>query len=64
MNSRMMNSYVLAALAAMTLLCSSRDAQALEMSVQVLSIRQGSNFAPRVMLGHMVTARSKPPGQT
>jgi len=58
MNSRTMNSFTCAALAAMTLLCSSRGAQALEMSVQVLTIRQAANFAPRVTLGHIVTART------
>jgi hypothetical protein len=58
MNSRTVNLFAFAALAAMTLLCSSRDAQALEMSVQVLNIRQGINFAPTVKLGHMVTART------
>jgi hypothetical protein len=58
MNSRMMNSFTLAALAAITLLCSSRGAQALEMSVRVLNIRQAANFASRVSLGHLVTART------
>jgi hypothetical protein len=56
MNSRSMNSFF-AALAAMTLCCGSRNAQAVEMSVQVVHPSQVGNTA-RVSLGHLVTARS------
>ena len=57
MNSRSMNSFFFAALAAMTLLCGSRNARAVEMSVNVLHPSQVGNSA-RVKLGHMVTART------
>jgi hypothetical protein len=56
MNSRPMNTFAFAAIAAMTLLCSSRTAQALEMHVDVLSINQAPGFAPRVKLGHIIHA--------
>lgn len=58
MRAPSMNPFLFAAIAAMTLVCGSRNAQALDMSVQVLNIAQAANFAPRVRLGHVVTARS------
>jgi hypothetical protein len=58
MNSRSMNSIALAALAAMTLLCGSRSARALEMSVDVLTISQVPPFTSRVKLGHLVNGRT------
>jgi hypothetical protein len=57
MSSRTMNSVVAAVLAAVALLCGSRSAQALEMSVAVLGIRQ-VDFTSRIRLGHLVTART------
>jgi len=58
MNARSMNSFVFAAVAAAILLCGSRSAQALEMSVQVLGISQVAPNTSRVRLGHIVNGRS------
>jgi hypothetical protein len=58
MNARSMNSFAFAAVAAATLVCGSRNAQAVEMSVQVLGISQVPPFTSRVRLGHMVNART------
>ncbi len=57
MNSRAMHSFIFAGVAAVTLLCTSHNAQAIEMSVAVLGINQ-VDFTSRVKLGHMVTART------
>ena len=58
MNTRPMTPFVLAAVAAVALLCGSRSSHALEMSVQVLGINQVPSFTSRVRLGHIVNARS------
>jgi hypothetical protein len=58
MNARSANPFVFAAVAAATLLCGSRNAQAIEMSVQVLGITQVAPYTARVRLGHIVNARS------
>jgi hypothetical protein len=58
MNARSVNSFVFATVAAATLVCGPRTAQALTMSVQVLGISQVPQYTSRVKLGHMVNARS------
>jgi hypothetical protein len=57
MSSRSMNSFAFAALVAIALLCTSRDAPALDLGVQVIGTSQ-VGFTSRVRLGHIVTARS------
>jgi hypothetical protein len=58
MNSRLINSFAFAVIAAMTLLCGSRSAHALVMTVEVLSISQVPPYTSRVKLGHMVNGRT------
>jgi hypothetical protein len=58
MNTRSMNLSFCAAFAAVTLLCHSHDARALELTVQVLPISQVAPFTSRVRLGHIVNART------
>jgi len=58
MNARSVNSWAFAAVAAATVVCGSRSAHALDMSVQVLSISQVPSYTSRVKLGHIVNGRS------
>jgi hypothetical protein len=58
MNVRSMNSFVFAAAAALALVCVARQANAIEMSVQVLGISQVPNFTSRVKVGHIVNAKT------
>ncbi len=57
MNSRSMNLFAFAALAAMILACSSAPARALEMSANVLAIAKADSLQG-CKLGHMVNART------
>lgn len=58
MNSRSMHALVFAAIGGAILLCGSRGASAVEMSVQVLGINQVPPATSLVRLGHIVNGKS------